>query len=285
MNTNLRRDTLHEFLLAHRRRTQPENVGLPARERRASRGLRREEIAALAGVSLSWYTRLEQGNPIGISSEVVESLARVFTMSPAETAYFHMLAREHVPVRQPLLIYEVAPHIQQILDSFTLYPACVVNPFWDVIGWNAAFCQVFGDYALRTGRERNSLWRMFTDPTWRTLIENWNIEAQKFTAIFRYATQSYADQPWFRAFIEDLRLCAPEFEPWWLAQAVSFRHDERKVIVHPVVGRLALLPTTLEIVAADYLRIVVDVPLSEDDTANKLTALVAGQDSSVSITD
>ncbi|MDX2136497.1 MAG: helix-turn-helix transcriptional regulator [Chloroflexota bacterium] len=264
---------------------QPHIVGLPARSRRGTPGLRREEVAALAGVSISWYTRLEQGNPIGISAEVVESLARVFRMSAAETTYFHLLAREQLPVQQPPLIYSVEPHIQQILDGFTLYPACVINPFWDVIAWNAAFCRVFGDYALRTGRERNSLWRMFTDPTWRTLIENWHIEAPKFAAIFRYATQSYGDESWFRAFIDDLRLCAPEFESWWQAQEVSFRHDERKVIAHPVVGRLALLPTTLEIVAADHLRIVVDVPLSEYNTADKLAALVAGQERSVPVID
>jgi transcriptional regulator with XRE-family HTH domain len=256
---NLRRDALHEFLLAHRQRTQPQDVGLPIRGRRGTVGLRREEVAALAGVSVSWYTRLEQGHPIGVSPEVVESLARVFRMSAAEKTH-------------PLL-GEVPPHLQQLIDIIPLYPACVINPFWDVLAWNDAFSHVFGDYALRAGRERNTIWRLFVDPTWRTLIENWEYEAYKTVMIFRYSTHRFINEVWFKAFIEDLSLCSHEFATWWGMQSVRFKHDERKVIYHPQVGKLALLPTTLKVVEGQDLRVVVDIPQPEFDTLQKLQDL------------
>ncbi|GAB4531169.1 MAG: helix-turn-helix transcriptional regulator [Anaerolineae bacterium] len=243
---------------------------MPIRGRRGTVGLRREEVAALAGVSVSWYTRLEQGHLIGVSPEVVESLARVFRMSAAEKTYFHVLAREQLPVEHHPLPLEVPPHLKQLLDAIPLYPACVINPFWDVLAWNDAFSRVFGDYALRTGRERNTIWRLFVDPTWRTLIENWEYEAYKTVMIFRYSTHRFINEAWFKAFIEDLSLCSHEFATWWGMQSVRFKHDERKVICHPQVGKLALLPTTLQVVEGQDLRVVVDIPQPEFDTLQKL---------------
>lgn len=272
---DLRRDALHEFLLAHRRRTQPQDVGLPARGRRGTSGLRREEVAALAGVSVSWYTRLEQGHPIGVSPEVVESLARVFGMSAAEKAYFHVLAREQLPVERHPLSREIPNHLQQLMDAIPFYPACVINPFWDVLAWNSAFCRVFGDYERLTGRERNTVWRLFVDPTWRTLIENWEYEARKTVMIFRYSTHRFIGETWFKAFIDDLSHCSPEFAAYWGMQGARFKHDERKVICHPRAGRLALLPTTLQVVEGQDLRVVVDIPQAEFDTPQKLVDLSA----------
>lgn len=268
-----KRWALHDFLTAHRQRMSPESVGLLPRTRGGAVGLRREEVAALAGVSVSWYTRLEQGQPIGVSPELVDSIARVFRMSAAETHYFHILAREQTPIERHSLSYRVAPQLQTLLDGLNPFPACIINPVWDVIAWNWTFSLVFGDYALLSQRERNSIWRMFVDPTWHDLIENWDFEAAKATAIFRHNTQKYVGEAWFHTFLDDLHACSPEFGRFWQAQEVEYKHDERKVICHPRLGKLALCPTTLQVVEAGDLRVIVDIPLSEFDTEQKLRRL------------
>lgn len=270
------RSALRTFLRSRRARLRPQEVGLPSVGRRRTPGLRREEVALLAGVGVDWYTWLEQGRPITVSVAVIDSIARTLRLDATETAYLHELARAQLPVAATPPAQEVPPIAQQLLDAFGCYPACVINPCWDVLAWNAACARIFGDYATRQGRERNTIWRMFFDPSWRELVVDWGREARKAVAIFRFNTRHYVGEPWFNQFVLQLAAESPEFATWWEQHDIQIRHDERKVLAHPQVGRLVIQPTTLQLVGAPELRLVVDMPLAEEDTLQKLQRLATG---------
>jgi transcriptional regulator with XRE-family HTH domain len=275
MSGAAQRATLGAFLRARRARLSPEALGLPGGGRRRTPGLRREEVALLAGIGVDWYTWLEQGRPIGVSAGVLDSIARTLRLDAAETAYLHELAREQLPQVPYDAPQTVPPTAQQVLDAFATYPACVVNACWDVLAWNVACCRVFGDYSARTGRERNTIWRIFFDPSWRALIVDWEREARKAVAIFRYNTRHYVGLPWYDAFVADLQHGSPMFAAAWQHHDLQVQHDARKVLDHPQVGRLVIQPTTLQLVDAPALRLIVDLPLPDEDTPQKLAALVA----------
>lgn len=266
---------LGSFLRARRARLEPHAMGLPAGGRRRTSGLRREEVALLAGVSVDWYTWLEQGRPIAASATVIDSIARALRLDVTETAYLHELARAQLPVVPPPRTAEVPATARQLLDAFATYPACIINPCWDVLAWNRACALVFGDYHTRQGRERNTIWRLFFDPTWRSLVVDWEREARKAVAIFRFNTRHYVGEPWFDAFVADLGAGSAAFGAWWAQHDLQVRHDERKVLAHPQVGRLVIQPTTLQLVGTPELRLIVDLPLAEEETPQKLAALVA----------
>jgi transcriptional regulator with XRE-family HTH domain len=269
------RITIGMFLRTRRARLQPQQVGLPSGGRRRTPGLRREEVALLSGVGVDWYTRLEQGRPISVSAAVIDSIARTLQLDATETAYLHELARAEVPIHPSPPSYVVPAAAQHLLNGFSTYPACVVNPCWDVLAWNRACAAVFGDYRERTGRARNTIWRLFCDPTWRTLVVDWEREARKAVAIFRYNTRRYGGEPWFEEFVAALAHQAPQFAIWWEQHDLEARHDERKVLQHPRVGRLVIQPTTLELVGTPDLRLIVDLPLPDEDTPRKLMELLA----------
>lgn len=208
------------------------------------------------------------------SAAVVDSIARTLRLDAVETAYLHELARAQVPVAAHPPVQEVPAVAQHLLDAFLWYPACVINPCWDVLAWNTACACVFGDYASKQGQERNTIWRLFFDPSWREQVVDWEREARKAVAIFRFNTRQYVGEPWFDQFVAELVAGSSEFAAWWAQHDIQVRHDERKVLHHPTVGRLVIQPTTLQLVGAPELRLVVDMPLAEEDTLQKLQRLV-----------
>src|SRR5215831_14969880 len=157
-----RRHALGAFLQAHRARLEPAALGFPPVGRRRTPGLRREEVAQLAGMSVTWYTWLEQARPISASAEALDNLARVLRLDGIERVQLFQLA-----LREPVLdakpkVRRISPLLQQMLDQMEELPAFIISPRWDVLGWNIAAAAFFGFPGIAPA-ERNMVWLFFTD--------------------------------------------------------------------------------------------------------------------------
>jgi transcriptional regulator with XRE-family HTH domain len=273
MNEKARRAELAQFLRTRRERIAPRQVGLPPGTRRRTPGLRREELALLAGVGATWYTWLEQGRAITASGQVLESLARVLQLDADERAHLFILARQQLPADPLPLTQSIDPALQLILDTMGIYPALVLSPRWDIIAWNQAACQMFADFSTMTSRERHILWFLFTDPRHRAMAVDWEKEAQRFLALFRASTQRYVGEVWLTELVNDLELVSPVFREWWSRHDVQGVQAEHKHLIHPQVGLLVLQAKTFQVADHPDLQMIVYTPVSGTGTAAKLAAL------------
>lgn len=269
-----RRRELADFLRTRRARLRPEDVGLPAAGRRRTPGLRREELAQLAGVGITWYTWLEQARDIRVSPQVLESLARALGLRAEEQAHLFDLAQGASP-RAAGLAETVNPALQRVLDQQEPSPAYILGRRWDLLAWNSAARRVFRDFADLPEGFRNIVWYMFTDATLRRLLIDWEHQARRQLAQFRASSARHTGDPAFTRLITALMDAAPEFRLWWPHHDVLGRPEARKDLDHPRVGRLALEQTTFHVDTNPDLRLVLYTPLPEDDTEEKLALLAA----------
>jgi transcriptional regulator with XRE-family HTH domain len=273
MHDKERRAALAQFLRTRRGRITPQQVGLPPGTRRRTPGLRREELALLAGIGATWYTWLEQGRAISVSGQVLESLARVLQLDADERAHLFILAREQVPAGPLPLTQAIDPALQLILDSMGIYPALVLSPRWDMIAWNQAACRMLVDFSVMTARERNLLWFLFTDPRHRAVAVDWEREALRILALFRASTQRYIGEPWLTGLIHDLEQVSPAFREWWPRHDIQGVQTDHKHLVHPLVGLLVLQAKTFQVADHPDLQMIVYTPVSGTETAAKLALL------------
>ncbi|MDP9938555.1 helix-turn-helix transcriptional regulator [Ectopseudomonas alcaliphila] len=209
------RQDLSEFLLYHRRKLGPADVGLPATGRRRTPGLRREEVAALAGVGLTWYTWFEQGRDIGVSESFLLNVARALKLDDAECCHLFLLAHRRPPPAEAHQWPAVTPLIQQLMDDLVARPAYVINLRWDVIAWNGAADQLFG-FAGRTLAERNFIRMVFTAPDLRKRLPEWREDAQRLLSHFRCdLAAAPRDDPAILALTEELQRLSADFRRWW----------------------------------------------------------------------
>ncbi|MBN1217912.1 MAG: helix-turn-helix domain-containing protein [Anaerolineae bacterium] len=268
------RKLLGEFLKTRRERLSPEQFGLPMARRRRTPGLRREELAQLAGLSVTWYTWIEQGRDIGFSAEVLESLARVLQLLPPEKEHLFALAGMQ-PGQTPAQDNGgVAPVLQQILDHQEHYPAYLMDGFWNISTWNNAACALFGDFEKMPPAERNMVWYTLVRPETRRLVLNWEQRAQRVIAEFRADCRKYLTDPWLKDFVHRLEQNSPEFGQWWSRYDLQTREGGRRDFDHPLVGRLALVQTTFCLSHRPEVKMVIHAPLAEFDTEAKLQRLV-----------
>jgi DNA-binding XRE family transcriptional regulator len=218
------RADLSRFLRSRRERIRPAEVGLPGGARRRAPGLRREEIALLAGVSPTWYTYLEQGRDIRPSPELLESLARVLQLTPDERRYLYLLASGHSP--------PVAPSATPAADATTLgdvvstvdvgdLPVYTANVYGDVTFWNEAATVWYTDFALLPDSRRNLLWWQLTSPEAKERVVNWADDTQELMARFRLASVSRPGDQRFRELISAFREASAEFGTWWASYEIS----------------------------------------------------------------
>ncbi len=271
INDTKRRQELAQFLRTRRERLSPEEVGLSAGSRRRTPGLRREELSQLAGMGVTWYTRLEQGQDIIVSPQVLESLARVFDLNAAERNHLFVLAREQVPADPYPLTSMISPQLQSILDSINV-PAYVINPRWDIVGWNKAMGRVFSDFEATSRHERNIPRSLFTNPLMRTLLRDWEKEARGILALFRASSDRYVREPWFKALVAELQQTSSEFREWWPQHDIQSTYTGKKELNHPMVGWLILQTSTFQVVDAPDLQMVI-FTAAEAETARKLVQL------------
>ncbi|MGD8190710.1 helix-turn-helix transcriptional regulator [Brevibacillus ginsengisoli] len=265
---------LGEFLKTRRARLLPEQLGLPSGGRRRTTGLRREEVAQLAGVSVDWYTRLEQGRAIQVSSNLLGELGRVLQMSSSEKRHLFLLARQQMPFEPIEEQGRVSPALQRFLDYQDPNPAYVTNLKWDFVAWNQAACKVFGDYEAMSELERNSIWRAFTSSYMKNLLKgDWEKHAQRRLAQFRAGYGRYIDDPWWSEMIDRLANESEEFRKWWLRHDVLDTPEGRKILHHPQVGELILGFLSFQV--SDAPDLIVTVHMAEtEETLKKLWELV-----------
>ncbi|MBA2680014.1 MAG: helix-turn-helix domain-containing protein [Ktedonobacteraceae bacterium] len=271
MNDTKRRQELAQFLRTRRERLSPEAAGLSTSSRRRTPGLRREELSQLAGMGVTWYTRLEQGQDILVSPQVLESLARVFDLNAAERDHLFILAREQVPADPYPLTSTISPQLQSTLDTIG-NPAYITNPRWDIIGYNQAMVRVFSGSDAFSTHERNILRSMFTNPLQRTRLRDWEKEARGTLALFRAGSDRYVQEPWFKDLVAELQQASPEFREWWPQHDIQSAYTGRKELYHPLVGLLILQTSTFQVIDAPDLRMVI-FTAAEAETARKLIRL------------
>ncbi|MEY9845366.1 helix-turn-helix transcriptional regulator [Streptacidiphilus sp. MAP5-3] len=236
------RSELSEFLRTRRARLQPEEVGLPYfGARRRVPGLRREELAQLAGVSVAYYTRLEQGNAHNVSASVLEAIADALRLDAAEREHLDHLVKPRQRTRAvPARAQRVRPQLQFLLDSMDAVPAYVIGPRADVLAWNRMACALLGDFGAKTPEQRNFAWMIFMDPASHEFYDDWEGKARDVVSCLRMAAGRTPDDPKLAALIGELSVKSPEFRQWWAAHDVRSKGPCQKELHHPVVGRLSL---------------------------------------------
>jgi transcriptional regulator with XRE-family HTH domain len=208
------RPELSEFLRRYRKRLTPADVGLPSGGRRRTPGLRREEVAALAGVGITWYTWLEQGREIGVSEGFLLRLAKVLKLDDAECCHLFLLAHQRPPPPEAYHAPSVSPLVQQMMDELTARPAYVTSLRWDIVAWNAAADRLFG-FSAREPATANLLRLVFADPDLRRRLPSWRSDAPRLLEGFRRDLALVPDDPVMLSSVEDLKKLSPDFRRWW----------------------------------------------------------------------
>ncbi|MCD7438788.1 helix-turn-helix transcriptional regulator [Streptomyces lincolnensis] len=236
-----RRAELSEFLRTRRARLRPEDVGLPdiGRHRRVP-GLRREELAQLAGVSVAYYTRLEQGNGRNVSAEVLDSIARALRLTDAEHAHLTHLAKpKQHKKKQAARTEQVRGAVRQLLDSIEV-PAYVTGRRTDILAWNRMAAALFGDWAELPAQERNWARLVFLRPEYRELFRPWEQKATDIVAYLRMDAGCHPDDPRLSALVGELSVRSEEFRRLWATHDVKEKNYGVKHVHHPLVGELTL---------------------------------------------
>ncbi len=266
-----RRD-LGDFLRTRRERLSPEQVGLPATARRRTPGLRREEVAVLAGVGVTWYTWLEQGRPINVSRQVLAAVGRALRLDDVEKRYLQMLAGVRMPSVEPaesdpVLLETFRP----VLDKLDPYPACLQTPLYDVVAYNRAYRFLFTDMDRIPPGERNCAMQFFTDPDWRGRYVDDDIVAARMVARMRAVVAADAEESKASEMIRALRERSDEFAQLWNRHDVLLQQYEPKRLISPLVGLLRLKFVSADVGGGGN-RMIVMTPMDEV-TSERLTRL------------
>jgi transcriptional regulator with XRE-family HTH domain len=236
------RAELSEFLRTRRARLRPEDVGLQdyGRYRRVP-GLRREELAQLAGVSVAYYTRLEQGNGRHVSAEVLDAIARALRLSDAEHAHLTHLAKPKQQKKKPAgRAQQVRGPLRTLLDTMDGVPAILVGRRSDILVWNRMAAAVFGDWAELPAREQNWARLVFLRPEYRDLFVDWEHKASDVVSQLRMDAGSHPDDPRLSALVGELSVRSHEFRRLWATHDVKERCHGNQRLHHPLVGELDL---------------------------------------------
>jgi transcriptional regulator with XRE-family HTH domain len=272
-----RRAGLADLLRTRRARLRPEQFGLPTVPRRHTPGLRREELALLVGVGISWYTWLEQGRDIHVSDHVLERLADILQLDEEERSHLFTLARAPNPLLDTQEHKEQNTAYQAILDALGICPAYLVDRRLNVVAWNESASRVIGDFPNRSERERNIVWSTFVLSSSRKRFVHWERAARSCIARFRVMSDQYPDDRWLAELIADLQQASPEFRAWWPRHDILLTCNGSGEINHPLVGSLALQQTILALPERPDWQMVVHTPLPKADTAAKLGVLMQGE--------
>jgi transcriptional regulator with XRE-family HTH domain len=260
------RADLSEFLRLRRERLSPAELGLPAGGRRRTPGLRREEVAALAGVGLAWYTWFEQGRNISVSAGFLDNLARVLKLDAAERRHLYLLAHQRPPAEPGRTLCTVPPQLRRLMDDLPARPAYILNLRWDVVAWNAAADKVFRYSAQAPGR-RNLLWMLFVDPHMREVFVDWQAQAPRMLSSFRRSFASASDVPDIVELVEELERVSPDFKTWWREHDVHGSCLGLRSLNLGALGEVAFEHATLTVDENRHLSLVVYAPAPDDARA------------------
>jgi len=245
-----------------------------ANGRRRTPGLRREEVATRAGVSVTWYTWLEQERGGPPSDAVLERLARALELDAAGREVLFLLAQQRPPPLKPAPPPPVAPALQRVLDAMPTSPAVVKTPSWDIVAWNAAAAAVLTDFAVLPTRERNVLRRLFGDPA-HAKLPDWEANARLALAAFRVDAVRAGGCPEAAALAAELQATSADFRRLWAENELRSHAVAIKRIRHPLAGPLTLECSAFSVDGADGLGMVVYTPATPAD-ARAIERLLSG---------
>lgn len=273
------REELANFLRTRRSQLNPTDVGVRSAGRRRTPGLRREEVSYLSGVSVTWYTWLEQGRDINVSKQVLAAIARTLRLDRAETAHLAALAGHGPHVAEMQSQVERPPEsLKHLLQAITPNPAYTISPLWDVVAWNAGYAALFHDISTLPVEDRNLLWMVFTVPSVRELLVDWEVEAQRLMAQFRAEAGPLLAEDSYKNLVERLHEASPEFSAWWPRHDVAQFSSRRREFNHPLVGRLVLDHHKLVLADHPELRIIVYTPTDDESSEHALARLIDAAD-------
>ncbi|WP_428486399.1 helix-turn-helix transcriptional regulator [Rhodopila sp.] len=253
------RSEFGDFLRSRRQKLSPKAIGLPGGRRRRTPGLRREEVAELAGIGVDWYIRLEQGRAISPSVTTIDALARALRLGKVEHAHLRALARN--TGRRPFVRESVPEAIRRLVESLN-QPAYVTGRRWDILAWNAAAADIFPAFSGAAEADRNILIYMLTDPDARRLFgATWADEARRMVAQFRTTYDLWAHDPAFLDLLARLWQGSPEFTTWWGAHDIRGVASGQKLLSHPEKGLLRFQYATFQANDDPALKLAIYTPL------------------------
>jgi transcriptional regulator with XRE-family HTH domain len=266
-----RRRELADFLRTRRARVAPEDVGLPRLGRRRTPGLRREEVAQLAGVGVTWYTWLEQGRDINASPQVVDAVARALRLDQNERRHLHLLAgHSTAPPAAECAIFDEAERM--VFDQLMPFPTVALTGRKDIIAYNANYQHCIIDLAHVPLEDRNTLVLAFTNDDWRRAIRNFDEVAPHAVASFRVAFAANVGDPLWESLVDRLRLESTLFDRLWKRHDIAPMQFRDKLIESPAVGTLRMRATVLGVSWAASARVSICTP-ADDLTHRRLERL------------
>lgn len=262
---------LTSFLRTKRARLQPQDVGLSAFGRRRTQGLRREEVAQLAGISTTLYTWLEQGRRVAVSLDALERVARALRLTEFESKHLISLVKTSQTAASESWSLTIDPAVQRVVESITVGPAIVLDVAWNVLAWNRLKSAIHyynpGDRPI----ERNVLWQHFVADPMPSRFPNWEQTSARTVAMFRADYALHAGQPQWEALIAAVSEASPAFRRHWTAHEVApplESHSEE--IVHPDFGTIRYVVQNFSVPDEPDHTLVVHVPLVEDGSAQRV---------------
>ncbi|MFB0841025.1 helix-turn-helix transcriptional regulator [Paenibacillus oleatilyticus] len=275
MNHQTRLQALSAFLKAQRAKVLPQNVGLPLGTRRRTPGLRREEVAQLAGVSPTWYTWLEQGRDIKVSKSVLDCVAAALQLTVDERKYLFSLALEtgsgaHTLVEE---LPEISPSLRRILQELRFCPTIISDRRCHIVGWNEAASHVFLDFQHIPVEQRNMIRLLFTQKEFQRLAVNWEHFVRGFLAIFRAYYGQYVEDEWYERFLAEMKEVHPDFDRLWEQSEVSSAPEVLIEFRHAKAGKMLFHLTSLQVQGSSDLRCSIYTPAPDSSTESKLKQL------------
>jgi transcriptional regulator with XRE-family HTH domain len=261
-----RRAELGHFLKARRSEVSPHDVGMPPGPRRRTPGLRREEVALLAGVGVTWYTWLEQGRPINVSTQVLDAVAATLRLDKAGREHLYRLA-EATPLRVQAYSDLLPAAVHDVLASLDPVPASLMNSRFDIIKSNDAYQDLFRDWHALPCVHRNTLWCCVTESQARRLFINYDEEIAYMVARFRAAYALHVGEPEWEEDIRRLTAISPEFVQLWDRHEVAGPQLRTRRFRHPVAGLLTFTATEFDVPTSPDIRMVVHSPQDEQTWA------------------
>jgi len=268
-SASFRRDELRAFLRSRRARLSPADVGLPdSGGRRRTPGLRREEVASLAGVGVSWYTWLEQGRDINPSPEVLDALVRALRLDPAERRTLFALARTELPLTDDVADTDSARpgdvrQLVDLVDSLHPNPAYLLGPMTRILAWNRAASVVLGSPEHLAPDRRYLLWWLMVEPGEEVMTPQREATARNSLARFRAEYARHAGEPEYEEFLAQIRAHSARFREWWDEHEVIETQRGTKVLEHPQLGTLRLNHAQTVPTGQPELRMAVYAPADE----------------------
>lgn len=277
MSNQNRLQALSDFLKSRRAAISPAAAGLPEGSRRRTPGLRREEVAQLAGVSNTWYTWLEQGRDIKVSPSVLDCIAAALRLTKDERSYLFALALDNGPGS---MIYPqeessvIHPSLQKILQELKSCPTIISDRHCGIVGWNEAAAHVFLDFAKLPPEQRNMISLLFVRKEFRRLAVNWEQFVRGYLSIFRAYYGQYLEDRWYDDFIAEMKDQHPEFNQLWEESRVSSAPDVVLEFRHAKAGKMLFHLTSLQVQGSTDLRCSIYTPAGDSNTEFKLKQLM-----------